>query len=67
MSHFCEEDPIAKIQSVMLTFQGGSDGNCPDFLFRVNVQHLSLFNAIFDEMGKTSGFSMQYEVKQDIE
>ncbi len=37
---FCEQGPKAGIQSAMLTFQGGSDENRTDFLYRVEMQYL---------------------------
>ena len=43
ISHFCEQDPMAKIQSVILIFQGESDENNQDLLLFRLIGHYLLF------------------------
>ena len=48
---------MAIVQSKALTFQGGSDGNSPDFVFCVKGQCLEMCKVHFDEIKKKSGMT----------
>ena len=48
---------MAEFQSKALTFQGGPDGNSPDFTFHIKRQHLEIHKVHFDEIRKTSGIA----------
>ena len=50
------EFEIAK-NPLMLTFQGGHDGNSPDVVFSWKSRHNSFFSSSFDETKQKSGTS----------